>query len=202
MNLLERRAFLDIMGTIPSVVTVVTTLDADGHPHGLTVSAVCSVSAEPPMLLVCIDRRSRTLGSLRGNGRFAVNFLRGDRAELGQRFAASVVDRFEGVEWRAASSGVPVLHADSLSFAACRTVEEIQAGDHVILLGLVEEGSPPPPSSRPLMYFRRRYGAWPIEHSEDVDSLGGRTGRDGEVAVGQRPADLRLGRGVRTLRSR
>ena len=191
MSPLERRPFLDIMGTIPSVVTVVTTVDADGRPHGLTVSAVCSVSADPPMLLVCIDRRSRTLASLRVSGGFAVNFLRGDRAEIGQRFASSVVDRFEGVEWRGASSGVPVLHADSLSFAACRTVEEIGAGDHAILLGLVEEGSPPPPSSRPLMYFRRRYGAWPAEVAEDARDHGGRNGRDGEVAIPRRAARLR-----------
>jgi flavin reductase (DIM6/NTAB) family NADH-FMN oxidoreductase RutF len=196
MSPLERRPFLDIMGTIPSVVTVVTTLDDDRRPHGLTVSAVCSVSAEPPMLLVCIDRRSRTLASLRLSGRFAVNFLRGDRAELGQRFASSLVDRFEGVEWRGASSGAPVLYADCLSFAACRTVEEIGAGDHVILIGLVEEGSPPPPFSRPLMYYRRRYGAWPIEVAEDDVNHGGQNGHDGAIAVSDRlPADLRLGRG-------
>jgi flavin reductase (DIM6/NTAB) family NADH-FMN oxidoreductase RutF len=196
MSLVGRRAFLDIMGTIPSVVTVVTTLDADGRPYGLTVSAVCSVSAEPPMLLVCIDRRSRTLASLRASGKFAVNFLRGDRAELGQRFASSIVDRFEGVEWRVASSGVPVLYADSLSFAACRTVEEIGAGDHVILIGHVEEGSSPPPQSRPLMYFRRRYRAWPTEVAENDGSTDSRNGDDGAVAVSDRaPADLRLAQG-------
>jgi hypothetical protein len=89
-----------------------------------------------------------------------------------------------------------VLHADSLSFAACRTVEEIGVGDHVILLGLVEEGSPPPPSSRPLTYFRRRYGAWPIEDAGDDEDHVGRNGSDGEIAVTNRlPADLRLGRG-------
>lgn len=65
----------------------------------------------------------------------------------------------------------------------------------MILIGLVEEGSPPPPLSRPLMYFRRRYGAWPIEVAEDDDSHGGQIGRDGEFAVTNRlPAELRLGR--------
>jgi 3-hydroxy-9,10-secoandrosta-1,3,5(10)-triene-9,17-dione monooxygenase reductase component len=161
MTWMDRRTYLDIVGTLPTGVTVVTTLDHAGRPHGMTVSAVCSVSADPPILLICIDRRSRTLRLIRDAGSFAVNFLRGDRAAIGQRFGSPDPDRFSGVNWQPASAnGVPVLVDDALSHAACRTLQEIEAGDHLILIGLVESGSPPPPLSRPLTYFRRQYGPW------------------------------------------
>jgi flavin reductase (NADH) len=175
MSGLERRVFLDIMGTLPSGVAVVTTLDRDGKPQGLTVSAVCSVSAEPPMLLISIDQRSRTLPCLLASGRFAVNFLRGDRAEVSRRFSSPALDRFDGIEWQAGGTGVPILFADSLSFAECRTVQEVEAGDHVILIAAVEGGSPPPPESRPLTYFRRRYSPWPGRvDAAEIDPAGTR----------------------------
>jgi flavin reductase (DIM6/NTAB) family NADH-FMN oxidoreductase RutF len=163
MRAMDTRAFFDIMGAAPAAVTVVTTVDRLGRAHGLTAAAVCSVSAEPPLLLVCIDRRSRTLPALRESRAFAVNFLRGDRADVAARFAARVVDRFDGIDWRPGESGVPILHRDSLAYAECRTTEEIDAGDHVVLIARVVAGAPPPAQSRPLMYFRHRYGPWPGE---------------------------------------
>lgn len=163
MNTIDRRTFLDVVGALPTGVTIVTTLDADGRPHGLTVSAVCSVSAEPPMLLVCIDRRSRTLGVIRAAGAFGVSFLRGDSEAIGRRFSSPVHDRFAGVAWEAMRPGVPILVTDSVAHATCQTVQEIEAGDHVILIGLVLDGAPPAALSRPLTYFRRRYAPWPGE---------------------------------------
>ena len=173
MSGLDRRTFLDIVATLPTGVTVVTTMDAEGRPHGLTVSAVCSVSADPPLLLVCIDHRSRTLPILRDAGRFAVNFLRGDRESIGRRFASPVPDRFAGLEWREIPPGVPILDNEILSFAACRIVQKIEAGDHVILVGLAVAGLAPPPLSRPLTYFRRNYEPWPgdIVRADDPGGL-------------------------------
>ena len=185
MSLLGRRTFLDIMGSMPSGVAVVTTLGQEGRPAGLTVSAVCSVSAEPPMLLVSINGASRTLGALRANGRFAVNFLRGDRADVARRFSSPVADRFDGIEWRATPLGSVVLFADSVSYAGCRIVDDIVAGDHVILVGLAEEGSPPPPQSTPLAYFRRTYGMWPAPHD---DAEGSATQRGRPTADRPQPA--------------
>jgi flavin reductase (DIM6/NTAB) family NADH-FMN oxidoreductase RutF len=160
MSAVDTRTFFDIMGTAPAAVTVVTTVDATGHPRGMTVAAVSSVSAHPPSLLISVDLRSRTLPNLRQAGRFAVNFLRGDRAEISRRFASPMADRFEGVEWQPGPTGMPILHADSLSWAECRIQHEIKSGDHVILIAAVEAGSPPPPLSRPLMYFRHHHEAW------------------------------------------
>ncbi|GIW20806.1 MAG: hypothetical protein KatS3mg065_1102 [Chloroflexota bacterium] len=179
---LDRRRYFDIMGAAPTAVTIVTTLDEaerdepdgsddgpgrgrPGRPVGLTVSAVTSISAEPPILAVCLDVRSRTLPVVLRAGRFAVNFLRGDRAALAERFASPVADRFAGVTWRPGTLGAPILVDDALAHAECRLEGTIAVGDHVVVLGLVVAGAPPPPGSRPLMYFRHGFSAWagPVE---------------------------------------
>ncbi len=166
---MDKRMFFDIMGTAPATVTVVTTLNRLGEPRGLTVAAVTSMSAEPPSLLISLDRQSRSLPDLVESGRFAVNYLRGDRAEISRRFSLSVAERFAGVEWRPGSTGMPILHADSLAWLECRIDRVIEQGDHVILIAWVEDGAPPPPQSRPLMYFRHHYEPWPGQ-VEDVPS--------------------------------
>lgn len=158
---MDKRTFFDIMGTAPATVTVVTTIGADGRPRGLTVGAVTSVSADPPSLLISLDHRSRSLRHLVAAGRFAVNYLRGDRAEVSRRFAMLGEDRFAGVEWRAGSTGMPILHGDSLAWVECRIEQVIESGDHVVLIAAVEDGVAPPAGSRPLMYFRHHYEAWP-----------------------------------------
>ena len=156
----DRDTFVEIMASYPAGVAVVTTLDADGTPRGLTTTAVSSVSAEPPLLLVCVDLTSRTLPALRAGGRFVVNFLREGRSELARLFASKAEDKFDGVEWRPTASGMPVLEADALAWAECVTVHEIEPGDHVVLLGQVEAGEGAADEDAPLMYYRRSWGVW------------------------------------------
>ena len=156
----DRQTFVEIMASYPAGVAIVTTLDADGSPRGLTTTAVSSVSAEPPLLLVCVDLTSRTLPALRAGGRFVVNFLREGRSELARLFASKQDDKFDHVGWRASASGMPVLTADALAWAECVTVQELEPGDHVILLGQVEEGASAADEDAPLMYYRRSWGVW------------------------------------------
>lgn len=156
----DRDTFVEIMASYPAGVAVVTTLDFDGTPRGLTTTAVSSVSAEPPLLLVCVDLTSRTLPALRAGGRFVVNFLREGRSDLARLFASKADDKFELVEWRRSASGMPVLAADALAWAECTTVHELEPGDHVILLGQVEEGTGAADEDAPLMYYRRSWGVW------------------------------------------
>jgi flavin reductase ActVB len=156
----DRDTFVEIMASYPAGVAVVTTLEADGTPRGLTTTAVSSVSAEPPLLLVCVDLTSRTLPALRAGGRFVVNFLREGRGDLARLFASKADDKFAGVDWRPSPSGMPVLGADALAWAECETVHEIEPGDHVILLGRVEAGDGAGDSDTPLMYYRRSWGVW------------------------------------------
>lgn len=158
---LAREELFAIMSAFPTGVAVVTTRDAQGRPRGLTAQSVASVSAEPPLVLVCIDRESRTLPALRASRRFVVNFLRADRGALCARFASKTEDKFAGVAWREAADGMPVLHEDALAHAECTTERELQVGDHVVVIGLVVGGQPPEPDGVPLVYYRRRFSPLP-----------------------------------------
>lgn len=157
----DKALFFAIMGAFPSGVTIVTALDPDGSPRGLTSNATCSVSAEPALLLVCVDKRSQTLGALRHSAGFVVNYLAAGRGDLANRFASKEPDKFRDVAYRPSAGGLPILHGDIIAYAECRTEREVDAGDHTILIGRVVAGEPPEPGSAPLMYFRRGYATWP-----------------------------------------
>jgi flavin reductase (DIM6/NTAB) family NADH-FMN oxidoreductase RutF len=144
------------MGSFASSVSVITTRSADGEPLGMTCSAVCSVSADPPLLLTCVRPPSVTLTALAETGRFVVNFLDADGRELSDRFASAQRDKFAGVQWRSSDVfDIPVLEP-VLAHAECRVHQLINAGDHVIVIGLIVAGGAA--SDRfPLGYWRGRY---------------------------------------------
>ena len=155
----DRQAFFEIMAAFPSGVAIVTTLDADGLPRGLTTTAVSSVSAAPPTLLVCVDLGSRTLAALRASRRFVVNFMAANRSHLCLEFASKAEDKFAGVSWRPTDGGLPLLHEDAIAWAECQTVHDMEIGDHAMLVALVEDGGVDPDHA-PLMYYRRSWGVW------------------------------------------
>jgi flavin reductase (DIM6/NTAB) family NADH-FMN oxidoreductase RutF len=157
---MDRATFFAIMGAFPTGVGIVSTLDHEHQPKGLTSNALCSVSAEPPLMLVCVDKNSNTLPALRHSQKFVVNYLATGRGDLANLFASKEPDKFAHVSWRPAHNGMPWLHADSIAYAECTVTQEIEAGDHYIFLAQVEGGQPPAPGTKPLMYFRRTYGTW------------------------------------------
>ncbi len=157
----DRATFFALMSAFPTGVTVITTLDGDGEPRGLTSNAVCSVSADPPLLLACVDKGSQTLPAPQESKKFVVNFLSEGRGGLSNHFASKAPDKFASVVWQPAGNGMPWLRADSLAHIECVTAQEIEAGDHIIFLGRVVGGEPPAPGTHPLMYFRRSYASWP-----------------------------------------
>jgi flavin reductase ActVB len=170
--MIERQAFFEVMASFPSGVAIVTTVDPDGVPRGLTTTAVCSVSAHPPTILVCVDLGSRTLGALRARRGFVVNFMGEGRSELCLLFASKVQDKFAHVSWRETRSGLPLLHEDVLAWAECSTVHELEVGDHVLLVAEVEQGGVQPELEPPLMYYRRSWGVWsPVHESEEPDPV-------------------------------
>ncbi len=146
------------MASFPTGVTVVTAVDLSGRARGLTCSAVCSVSAEPPLMLVCLDKGSDTLPAIRQARRFAVNYLAAGRDAAARLFASKEPDKFAKISWQPAPYGMPWLHEDSIALAECSVEQEIDADDHVVLIGRVEGGRPPAHGSRPLVYVRRSYG--------------------------------------------
>jgi flavin reductase (NADH) len=149
---IHRQSFFEIMASFPSGVAVVTTLDAEGSPRGLTTTAVSSVSAHPPTVLVCVDLGSRTLEALRARRRFVV--------QLCLLFASKADDKFDRVSWRPTATGLPLLEEDVLAWAECCTMHDLEVGDHVILVARVEAGGVVPELESPLMYYRRSWGVW------------------------------------------
>jgi flavin reductase (DIM6/NTAB) family NADH-FMN oxidoreductase RutF len=139
---LDRQRFRDVMGSFPSGVVVLTAFGEDDRPRGLTVSAFCAVSLEPPLALVCIEMTSNTLPALSRGGGFTANILAAGREELARRMATKLSDKFEGIEWRRPKSplGGPILEHDAAAYAVCTLRDTIEAGDHWVLIGLVTEG--------------------------------------------------------------
>jgi flavin reductase (DIM6/NTAB) family NADH-FMN oxidoreductase RutF len=157
---MDRATFFAIMGAFPTGVGIVTTMDEQHQPRGLTTNAVCSVSADPPLLLVCVDKNSNTLPGLRHSGKFVVNYLSAGRGDLANLFASKEPHKFVNVSWQPARNGMPWLHTDTIAHAECTVTQEIEAGDHYVFVAQVLDGQPPAPGTKPLMYFRRTYGTW------------------------------------------
>ena len=122
------------MGCFPSGVTVVTTWDGD-KPVGTTVNAFCSVSLEPPLLLICLDYANPALAPLERCGFFGVNILSGGGRELALHFSRHPEeDRFAGLEFRARVGGAPQLQVAPV-FIECALEHSYEGGDHRIIVG-------------------------------------------------------------------
>lgn len=169
---ISRQSFFKIMASFPSGVAIVTTVRPDGTPRGLTTTAVSSVSAHPPTVLVCVDLESRTLAALRARRSFVINFIGQGRSQLCLHFASKADDKFDRVSWRPTRSGLPLLHEDILAWAECTTVHDLEVGDHVILVARVEDGGVAPELDSPLMYYRRSWGVWsPVHEASEPDPV-------------------------------
>jgi 3-hydroxy-9,10-secoandrosta-1,3,5(10)-triene-9,17-dione monooxygenase reductase component len=148
--------FRRALGCFATGVTVVTTRQQDGSPCGLTASAFTSVSLEPPLVLVCVDKKSDSYPHFGPAGVFAVNVLDEDQQAISSRFATSGGNKFTGLAYTWSEIGAPILER-RLAVLECRIVHTYEGGDHVIYVGEVmraEAGT-----GRPLLYYCGRYGA-------------------------------------------
>jgi len=156
--MIDTSDFRRVVGHFASGVTVVTTLRPDGRPCGLTASAVCSLSLEPTMLLVCVETASTSHRCIADSGVFAVNVLAGDgRGEtLARRFSEEETDgKFTGVAFREEHTGAPVLDG-ALAWLDCRLAEQCGGGDHTVFIGEVVAADAG--EGTPLVYYRGGYG--------------------------------------------
>ena len=148
-------AFRSVLGRFASGITVVTTRDAGQRDVGMTVSAFCSVSLEPPLVQICVDREASLFVALVGSTRYGVSILAAEQEALSRRFAtAESTRRFDGIGYRRGESGVLLLD-DALAHLECRIVASHEAGDHTIFVGEVESATAS--STRPLLYYRGGY---------------------------------------------
>jgi flavin reductase (DIM6/NTAB) family NADH-FMN oxidoreductase RutF len=155
--MIDTSEYRRVVGHFATGVTVVTTRRPDGAPCGLTASAVSSLSLEPTLLLVCVERGAETHACISAAGYFAVNVLAGGKGEtLARRFAADEAEtKFTGIAFRPEHTGAPVLD-EALAWLDCQVSGRMEAGDHTVFVGEVVaadacEGSP-------LLYYRGGYG--------------------------------------------
>jgi len=153
------QTFIQGMRQLAAGVTLITT-QYEGNRAGLTATAVCSLSADPPQLLACINRQAETYRIVQSSGAFAVNVLASHQQRLAEAFAGTVGiygdHRFDLAEWLTLGTGSPVLSGCLATFD-CRLVEAVPAATHSIFIGRVEEVTLNP-EHQPLVYAGGDYG--------------------------------------------
>lgn len=153
---ISKDEFRVALGRFASGVTIITTRDASGRLHGITVSAFCSVSLEPPLVLVCIEKNTGSHYAFLESTAFIVNILEANQQSLSDRFASRIPDKFEGIVYRAGLDDLPVL-SGALANLECVLVNHFDAGDHTIFVGQIEKSSVADDANEPLVYFHGGY---------------------------------------------
>jgi flavin reductase (DIM6/NTAB) family NADH-FMN oxidoreductase RutF len=152
--MIEPDTFRSVLGRFASGVTIVTARDAAGVDHGMTVSAFCSLSLDPPLVLLCVDHAASMYELLLTHPQFGISILSSNQEAYSRRFADPDSDRFDGIAYSRGESGV-VLLEESLAHLECRATEHYEGGDHTIFIAEVEHAEPR--DGRPLLYYRGGY---------------------------------------------
>lgn len=155
------RRFRDVLGLFCTGITVVTGF-GDGHPVGLTCQSFASVSLEPPLVMFCPARTSQGWPVMQDSGAFCANILGAGQRQLSEDMATKGAHKFDGVAWRPAPTGSPVL-AGVLGYVDCVVEQVHEAGDHYIVVGRVRAlgvgdlGQGGSSASGPLLFHRGTY---------------------------------------------
>ncbi len=152
--MIDPTSFREALGQFASGVTVVTTRGAGGEPLGLTVSAFCSVSLDPPLVLVSIEERSETHSGFRSSGRFGVSVLAEGQADVSRLFARSGPEKFRHLALETGTHGVSLVPG-ALVHLECAVRAAHAAGDHTVYVGEILRLAVHP--GRPLVYHRGTY---------------------------------------------
>ncbi len=147
--------FRQVMGNFATGITVVTTLDQDGKPYGLTVNSFTSVSLAPLLVLICLDNRISGFQAFNDSKRFGVSMLSEHQEDLSRMFAKKDLERPDSIYFEG-KLGMPLLW-NSLAVMECKTVAMYPGGDHTIFLGEVLTAEVLEAGKNPLLYFRGKY---------------------------------------------
>lgn len=153
----DSRALRNAFGRFATGVTIVTALDQEGQPVGLTVNSFSAVSLQPPLVLWCLDNASHNLEAFRHASHHAINVLAAGQVDLSNRFATWPVDRFVGLPWQPGAGGAPLFPGCSASFEVVNEAS-YPGGDHTIFVGRVEKFSEAGDLA-PLLFHVGRYRA-------------------------------------------
>jgi flavin reductase (DIM6/NTAB) family NADH-FMN oxidoreductase RutF len=145
-------------GRFATGVAIIASRDGRGEFKGLVVNSVTALSLDPPLYLVCLDRKSNTLQAIAESGVFSINFLNDRQIDISRHFASKTPDKFASMQVICGPGGAPLIEG-SLASCECKVVNVYSGGDHEIVVGAVDhvligEGSP-------LLFYRGAYGAWP-----------------------------------------
>ena len=150
----DQSAFRAVLGRFATGVTVVTALDKRGRDAGMTVSALASVSLDPPLVLICIDHSASIYNTLSKATHFIVNILSEGQEALARRFAERGSNRFAGIGYEKGQNGAAVL-LETLGYLECEVVALHESGDHDVIVGEVEVAVSN--EGKPLLYYRGGY---------------------------------------------
>jgi 3-hydroxy-9,10-secoandrosta-1,3,5(10)-triene-9,17-dione monooxygenase reductase component len=153
---IDPRDFRNALGTYATGVTIITAIAPDGKPYGLTCNSFASVSLNPPLVLFVPAKTSRAWPSIQRSGKFCVNFLAADQAELSNQMASRGVDKFSGVSWRPSKvTGSPVIDG-TLGHVDCQIHQVHEAGDPYVVVGRVLDLGVHD-AEQPLLFFEGGY---------------------------------------------
>ncbi|WP_408008570.1 flavin reductase family protein [Pseudalkalibacillus sp. A8] len=153
-SLVDSEVFRNVIGHFASGVSIITVRNKDVN-FGITASAVSSVSLDPPMLLVCVNKSTGTCHAISETETFTVNILSEQQKELGLQFARANTDKFSGVNFTYGELGNPELN-QALATIECRVVEEVTGGTHSVFLAEVQDARAS--DGDPLVYYRGKFG--------------------------------------------
>jgi 3-hydroxy-9,10-secoandrosta-1,3,5(10)-triene-9,17-dione monooxygenase reductase component len=159
MSDVTRDLFRTVLGHFPTGVTVLTAYSDDDQPIGMAANSLTSLSLDPPLILVCPAKSSRTWQSMRSAERFCINVMASHHEQVTRRFSRKDVDRFAGVATSRRPGG-PALH-DAVAWIDCRIRTEHDGGDHTIVVADVVALEAAEDAS-PLVFFRGGYGAFAV----------------------------------------
>ncbi len=151
----DSRALRNALGRFATGVAIVTAIDQDGHPIGLTVNSFAAVSLDPALVLWCLDNASHNLEAFRRASHHAVNILAENQEDLSNRFATWPLDRFAGLPWQPGVGGAPLFAGCCASFEVANETMHA-AGDHTVFVSRVEKFTETPDLS-PLLFHAGQY---------------------------------------------
>lgn len=151
----DTRALRNALGRFATGIAIVTAIDPDGHPVGLTVNSFSAVSLQPALVLWCLDNGSHNLEAFRKASHHAINILAADQQDLSNRFATWPTDRFAGLPWQPGVGGAPVFPGCCASFEVANE-SALAGGDHTIFVGRVEQFAEAP-ALVPLLFHGGQY---------------------------------------------
>ncbi|MFF2553048.1 3-hydroxy-9,10-secoandrosta-1,3,5(10)-triene-9,17-dione monooxygenase reductase subunit [Nocardia sp. NPDC058058] len=155
---IDARQFRNVLGQFCTGITVITTFDGDSAPIGFACQSFAALSLDPPLIVFCPTKASKSWAAIEANGKFCVNILAEEQQSVCARFGSREPDKFAGVPWSTSALELPVLD-DALATIQCTVDQVVDGGDHYIVIGRVQALSESTDSGRPLLFYRGQYTA-------------------------------------------